>query len=110
MRLPQEMDSMMSLLHSQINRAISTAITERVTPEIQNIVSSISSSGNRDTEASSSPNSPRKTLKRIKGLKTKLRKGTHSLLVTLEHLETIALTVMFPASAKNNAFLSRASR
>ena len=46
MRLSQEMDSMMSLMHSQINRAISTAITERVFPEIQNIVSSISSSWN----------------------------------------------------------------
>ena len=57
MRLSQEMDSMMSLMHSQINRAITTAITERVIPEIQNIVSSISSSGNRDTEAGSSPNS-----------------------------------------------------
>ena len=43
MRLSQETDSMMSLMHSQINRAISTAITEREIPEIQNIVSSISS-------------------------------------------------------------------
>ena len=57
MRLSQEMDSMMSLMPSQINRAINTAIAERVIPEIQNIVSSNSSSGNRDTEVSSSPNS-----------------------------------------------------
>ena len=57
MRLSQEMDSMISLMHSQINRAINTAIAERVIPEIQIIVSSISPSGNRDTEASSSPNS-----------------------------------------------------
>ena len=57
MRLSQEMDSRMSLMHSQINRAINTATAERVIPEIQNIVSSISSSGNRDTQASSSPNS-----------------------------------------------------
>ena len=42
-RLPQEMDSMMSLMHNQINRAISTAIVERVIPRIQNIVSSMSS-------------------------------------------------------------------
>ena len=48
---------MMSMVHSQINRAISNAISERVIPEIQNIVSSMSSSGNRDTEASVSPNS-----------------------------------------------------
>ena len=35
MRLSQEMDSMMSLMHSQIIRAINTAITERVIPEIR---------------------------------------------------------------------------
>ena len=46
---------MMSMVHSQINRAINTAISEKVIPEIQNIVSSMSSSGNRDTEASMSP-------------------------------------------------------
>ena len=57
LRLSQEMDSMMSMVHRHINRAISNAISERVIPEIQNIVSSMSSSGNRDTEASVSPNS-----------------------------------------------------
>ena len=57
LRLSQEVDSMMSMMHSQINRAISTAIAEKVIPEIQNIVSWMSSSGNRDTEASVSPNS-----------------------------------------------------
>ena len=55
LRLLQELDSMMSMMHSQINRAISNAITERVIPEIQNIVRSMASSGNRDTEASLSP-------------------------------------------------------
>ena len=56
-RLSQEMDSMMSMMHSQINRAITTAIAERVIPEIQNIANSMSSTGHRDTEASLSPNS-----------------------------------------------------
>ena len=74
MRLSQEMDSMMSLMHSQINRAISTAITERVIPEIQNIVSSISSSGNRDTEASSSPNS-QENFEMNRGFLKKYKKG-----------------------------------
>ena len=55
MRLSQEMDAMMSMMHSQINRPISSAISERVIPEIQNIMSSISS-GNRDTESGSSSN------------------------------------------------------
>ena len=57
LRLSQEMDSMLSMVHNQINRAINTAISERVIPEIQNIVSSMSSSGNRDAEASMSPSS-----------------------------------------------------
>ena len=57
LRLSQEMESMMSIMHSQTNRAITTAIAERVIPEIQNIANSMSSMGHRDTEASSSPNS-----------------------------------------------------
>ena len=57
LRLSQEMDSMMSMMHSQINRAITTAIAERVIPEIQNIANSMSSTGHRETEASSSPSS-----------------------------------------------------
>ena len=57
LRLSQEVDSMMSIMHSQLNRAITTAIAERVIPEIQNIANSMSSTGHRDTEASMSPNS-----------------------------------------------------
>ena len=41
MRLSQEMDSMMSMMHNQIIRTISTAIADRVIPEIQKIVSSM---------------------------------------------------------------------
>ena len=73
LRLSQEMDSMMSMVHNQINRVISTAISERVIPEIQNIVSSMSSSGNRDTEAGLSPNS-QENRENTSGLKTKLTK------------------------------------
>ena len=73
LRLSQEMDSMMSMVHNQINRAISTAISERVIPEIQNIVSSMSSSGNRDTEASMSPGS-QENRESSSGLKTKITK------------------------------------
>ena len=57
LRLSQEMDSMMSMMHSQINRAITTAIAERVIPEIHNIANSMSSTGHRDTGARSSPSS-----------------------------------------------------
>ena len=73
LRLSQEMDSMMAMVHSQINRAISTAISEKVLPEIQNIVSSMSSSGNRDTEMSMSPSS-QENREISSGLKTKLLK------------------------------------
>ena len=65
---------MMSMMHSQINRAISNAITERVIPEIQSIVSSMSSSGSRDTEASASPNS-QENRKCSSGFKSKFAKG-----------------------------------
>ena len=74
LRLSQEMDSMLSMVHNQINRAISTAISERVIPEIQNIVNSMSSQGNRDTEASLSPNS-QENRENTSGLKTKITKG-----------------------------------
>ena len=57
LRLSQEMDWMMSMMHSHINRAFTTAIAERVIPEIQNITNSMSSAGHRDTEDSMSPNS-----------------------------------------------------
>ena len=73
LRLSQELDSMMSMVHNQINRAISTAISERGIPEIQNIVSSMLSSGKRDTEASMSPSSQENRGK-SSGLKTKILK------------------------------------
>ena len=73
LRLSQEMDSMMTMVHNQINRAVSTAISERVIPEIQNIVSSMSSSGNRDTEASMSPSS-QENRESSSGLKPKITK------------------------------------
>ena len=57
LRLSRETDSMMFMMHSQINRAITTAIAERVIPEIQNIANSMSSASHRDTEDSMSPKS-----------------------------------------------------
>ena len=61
------------MVHNQINRAISTAISERVIPEIQNIVSSMSSSGIRDTETSLSPGS-QGNKENTSGLRTKITK------------------------------------
>ena len=78
----------MSMMHSQTNRAIITAIAERAIPEIQNIVSSMSSSGNRDTEASWSRDSQENN----EGFKSKITKRTRGLLVTLETTGTVVLT------------------
>ena len=67
------MDTMMAMMHSQINRVISSAISDRVIPEIRIILSSMSSSGNRDTEARSSLNS-KENRENNAGLKTKITK------------------------------------
>ena len=71
LRLSQEMDSMMSMMHSQINRAITTATVERVIPEIQNIANSMSSTGHRDSEDSMFPNS-QENRENASGPKTKI--------------------------------------
>ena len=79
LRLFQEIDSMMAMMHSQINRAISSAISDRVisdkafSDKVRTIMSSMSSSGNRDTEASSSSNS-QENRENNHGLKTKVTK------------------------------------
>ena len=73
LRLSQEIDSMMSMMHSQINRPITAAIAERVIQEIQNIANSMSSTGHRDTEASLSPNS-QKNRESASGPKIKIAK------------------------------------
>ena len=67
-RLSHELDAMMSMMHSQTNRAISSTISERVISEFQNFMSSISS-GNRDTESGSLSNNQENN-KRTNGLKT----------------------------------------
>ena len=54
-RLSQEVDSMISMMHTSIIRTISTTKAERVIQEIQSMVSSLSS-GNTDTESGSSSN------------------------------------------------------
>ena len=91
--LSQEMDSMMSMMHNQINRAITAAINEKVIPEIQNIASSMSSTGQRDTEASLSPNSQengqsasgpkikmtKKDSRSVGGLRDTMGLGSHSI-------------------------------
>ena len=41
MRHSQEMDTMISMMHTQINRAIRSAITDRVIPEIQSVIGNL---------------------------------------------------------------------
>ena len=40
-RMSQEMESMMDVMHTQIIRALSSAISERIIPEIQNMVENL---------------------------------------------------------------------
>ena len=72
LRLSHEMVSMMSMMHSQIKRALSSAIAKRVLPEIQNMVSSLSP-GNRDSESGSSSNN-QENGDRTNGFKPKIAK------------------------------------
>ena len=72
-RLSQQMDSLMSMMHRQTNRAIMAAIAERVIPEIQNIANTMSSTGHRNTETSLSPNS-QENRKSASGPKIKIAK------------------------------------
>ena len=82
---------MMSMVHAQINRAIISAISDRIIPEIRNIVRSMSSSGNRDTEASSSLNS-QENRERTIGLKTRITKKDSRSACDLRGTEDIVLT------------------
>ena len=68
-RLFQEIDSLMS---SQINRAVSSAIHDRVTLEMQNIMRTLSS-GQRDTESGASVNN-QDSSEEANGLKTNSRR------------------------------------
>ena len=70
MRLSQEMDSLMSMMHSQLNRAMSSAINDRVIPGIRNIMGSLSL-GHRDTESGTSGDN-QESSEETNGLKTKL--------------------------------------
>ena len=45
-RLSQEKDSMMNIMQTQINRAINSAITDRIIPEMQNLFGSLPSDQN----------------------------------------------------------------
>ena len=40
-RMSREMETIMNVMHTQISRAISSAISERIIPEIQNMVENL---------------------------------------------------------------------
>ena len=62
----------MSMMHSHINKTISSAIGDRCIPEIQNIMSTISS-GQGDTESNASKNN-QDDREMTSGLKMKITK------------------------------------
>ena len=67
------MHSLMFMMHSQIKRAFISAIRDRVIPEIQNMMRSLSS-GQRNSESRTSTNNQECT-EEMSGLKTKLTKN-----------------------------------
>ena len=75
LRLSQVTDSLMNFLQVQITRAINSAINDKMVPEIQNIMGTLSSR-QRDTESGSSPNNQDNT-EGTNGLYLKLQKRTH---------------------------------
>ena len=70
--LLQEMDSLMYVMHSQINRAMKSAINDRVIPEIQSTVGSLST-GHQDTGSGTSSNG-QECCVQTSGSKTKITK------------------------------------
>ena len=66
------MNSLMSMMHSQVHRAGSSTFSERVIPEIQNDVGSLFS-GQKDTESGTSTNN-QESSEESNGLKTKITK------------------------------------
>ena len=72
LRLSQVTDSLMNFLQVQITRAINSAINDKMVPEIQNIMGTLSS-GQRDTESGSSQNN-QEDREGSNGLKTKIIK------------------------------------
>ena len=73
-KLSQVKDSLMNILQVQITRVINSAINDRVIPEIQNAMGTLSS-GQMDTESGSSPNN-QEDREGSNGLKTKILKKT----------------------------------
>ena len=80
----------MSMMHSQISRAITTAIAERVIPQIQKIANSMSFTGHRDTEASMSPNI-QENKKNASGPKIKIAKKDSW---SVDDLRAVVLTLV----------------
>ena len=71
------MDSLMNIIHFQINRIISSVISDRVSPELHNIMGSLST-GQRDSESGTSVNN-QDTSEKTNGLNTKItKKGSRS--------------------------------
>ena len=95
-RFSREMDSMMDLIQSKINRAISFAINARVIPEIQSIMGSLPlnrdgpepcTSENEDGIGNAWKNKNTKFTKNVSKAACDLREGTDFTPYTLYHTE-----------------------
>ena len=90
LRLSQVTDSLMNILQVQITRTINSAINDKMVPEIQNIMGTLSS-GQRDTEPVRHQ-IIRIIQKDLTGLYLKLQKRTHGPRVIQETQTTVVLT------------------
>ena len=89
--LYQVKDSLMNILQVQISRAINSAINDRVIPEIQKALGTLSS-GQRDTESGSSPNN-QEDREGSNGFKTKIPKKDSSPPLIYQTQRTLVLTM-----------------
>ena len=90
LRLSQVKDSLMNILQVQISRAINSAINDRVIPEIQNAMDTLSSR-QRDIESGSSPNN-HEDREGSNRFKTKISKTDSTSALVQETERTVILT------------------
>ena len=92
----------MFTMHSQINRAVSSAIRDRVIIEILNMVGSLSS-GQRDTvSGTTSTNNRENSVEEMHGLKTELRKEDSRSAFDLRDTEDLSPNNVCSTCGKNS--------
>ena len=94
LRLSQVKDSLMIIIRIQISRVINSAMNDRVIPEIENSMGTLSS-GQRDTESGSLPNN-QEGREGSNGFKTKITEKDSRSAFDLSDPEDLSSYSMFP--------------